>query len=354
VSRNRTLFLIAALVLIAGGIGLLMYRDYRATHVNTDDAFVEGRIHTIAPRIPGPVRLVNVTDNQSVRAGDLLLELDPSDYEVKVNEAASSVESERMKSQEMQNRRDAAEKQMAEIKAGIEAAKANVVLQQANLAQADLDMKRYENLYRQEAISKERYEKTKTAFDVSEAQVKAARERVKQLEASLATQTSLIRQAQAGVSTQAAVARNKEAVLAGATLNKSYTRIVAPVDGYVTKKSVEAGNQVAPGTPLLALVPLDDIWIIANYKETQLTRVKRGQKVEIEVDTYPGKKWYGKVESIMAGTGSTFSLFPPENATGNYVKVVQRIPVKVLLDKGSDKDHVLRIGMSVVATIIIE
>ena len=348
------MILIIGPVVILSVIGLLIYRHYEATHISTDDAYIEGRIHTIAPKIPGTVRTVSVTDNQPVRAGDLLVELDPADYEVKVKETVSSVESEKMKLREMENRLDAAEKQMTEIRAGIEVARANVAVQQANLAQAVLDLRRYENLYKQEAISKERYEKTRTGFDVTEAQVKAAQEHVKQLEASLATQASLARQARAAVSTQSATVQNKEAIHAGALLNRGYTRIIAPTDGHVTKKSVEKGNQVAPGTPLLALVPLDDIWIIANYKETQLTRVKTGQRVEIAVDTYPGKKWQGKVESIMAGTGSTFSLFPPENATGNYVKVVQRIPVKIILDKSSDKDRVLRIGMSVMSTIIIE
>jgi len=354
VNHKGRIVVVLILIVIFGVAGLFVYRHWRATHISTDDAYVEGRIHTIAPKISGTVTLVNVADNQAVRAGEVLVELDPSDYDVKVQETASSAESERMKLRELESRLDAAQRQMAEIRAAIGAAKANVTLQQANSAQAAIDLGRYEKLYEREAVSKERYEKTKTGLDVMEAQVKAAEEHVKQLEASLATQTSVVRQGQAALSTQKATIRNKEAVLAGATLSKGYTRIFAPVNGYVTKKSVEAGNQVAPGTPLLAVVALDDIWVTANYKETQLTHVKGGQRVDIEVDTFPGRKWRGKVESIMAGTGSVFSLFPPENATGNYVKVVQRIPVKIVIDKDSDKDHVLRIGMSVVATIITE
>ena len=143
-------------------------------------------------------------------------------------------------------------------------------------------------------------------------------------------------------------------MLAQAELNRSYTKIVAPADGYVTKKSVEAGNQVSVGMPLLAVVPLDDIWIVANYKETQLKRVKKGQRVTIKADMNSDRSFRGVVDSIMAGTGTAFSLFPPENATGNYVKVVQRIPVKITLDKESNRDHGLRVGMSVVPTIIIE
>jgi membrane fusion protein (multidrug efflux system) len=132
----------------------------------------------------------------------------------------------------------------------------------------------------------------------------------------------------------------------------SYTKIYAPVDGFVSKKSVEIGNQVQAGQPLLAIVPLEGTWVTANYKETQLERVRPGQKVYIKVDTYPGKTFTGKVDSVMAGTGSAFSLFPPENATGNFVKVVQRVPVKIVLDQGTDPEHALRVGLSVVPTII--
>ena len=138
-----------------------------------------------------------------------------------------------------------------------------------------------------------------------------------------------------------------------AELNLSYTKICAPSDGYITRKSVEAGNQIQPGQPLMAVVALDDIWIVANYKETQLKNVKPGQRVKIKVDTYPGRIFTGKVDSIMAGTGAVFSLFPPENALGNYVKVVQRVPVKIVLDKEANKENILRIGMSVIPTVYV-
>ena len=137
-------------------------------------------------------------------------------------------------------------------------------------------------------------------------------------------------------------------------LRISYTKLYAPVSGYITNRSVEAGNQIQAGQSLMAVVPLDDIWITANYKETQLARVKPGQAVRISVDTYDGKVFTGKVDTIMAGTGSIFSLFPPENATGNYVKIVQRIPVKIIFDKETDLKHILRIGMSAVPTILTE
>ncbi|MDH4233458.1 MAG: HlyD family secretion protein, partial [Nitrospirota bacterium] len=216
------------------------------------------------------------------------------------------------------------------------------------------DIKRAENLYKKEAISKERYEKTRTGYEVAAAQVKAAGDQLKESEASLATQQAVIKQAEASLQSQASAIRQKEAVLESAELKKGYTNLYAPADGYITKKTVEVGNHIQAGQPVMAIVPLDDIWVVANYKETQLDKVKPGQRVEIKPDSYPKKVFEGRVDSIMAGTGAVFSLFPAENATGNYVKVVQRIPIKITLEKNTDKDHVLRVGMSVVPTIVIE
>jgi membrane fusion protein (multidrug efflux system) len=206
-----------------------------------------------------------------------------------------------------------------------------------------------------EVIPRQQYDNTKTTYEVAMAQVKAAQDLAKQLEASLETQRVLIKQIESGLPTQEAQIRQREAVLNGAELNLGYTKIYAPTDGYITKRTVEIGNQIQVGQPLMAVVPLaqEDIWITANYKETQLEKVKPGQKVEIEVDTFPGRKFRGRVDSIMSGTGAAFSLFPPENATGNYVKIVQRIPVKIILDQGTDPSHNLRIGMSVVPTILV-
>jgi membrane fusion protein, multidrug efflux system len=333
---------------------VFFYRGYRAGHISTDDAFVEGYIHTIAAKVPGTVKTIHVKDNQQVQTGDLLAEIDAADYEVKVREASWAADAEKRKLQESEHRLDTARKQLAEIFAEIGAAKANAQAEEANLRQAGLDMKRAENLVKTEAISRERYDRTRTAQEVAEARLKAAREQVVRVEASLEAQRAVIRQHETALGTFRATIENKQAILDGAHLSRSYTRIYAPVSGYITKRSVETGNQINAGQPLMAVVPLGDVWVIANYKETQLTRVRPGQKVRISVDTYPGRTFNGVVDSIMAGTGASFSLFPPENATGNYVKVVQRIPVKILVERGSDKAHELRVGMSVEPTIIIE
>ncbi|MCL4476877.1 MAG: HlyD family secretion protein [Nitrospirae bacterium] len=355
-NHRRNVIALGVFVVIAviGAIAVFFYIQYKNTHIATDDAFVEGRIHVIASKVYGTVKAVYVNDNQPVKRGDLLLNIDPVDYDVKMNEASSRVNAETAKIVEINARVEAAKKQVLEAKAAVETARANLDLQEANLRQAEIDIKRAENLYRNDALSRERYEKTMTGHKVVLAQVKAAGEQLKQAEAALETQKAFVRQAEAARTAQRSSVAEKQAVLKTAELNYGYTKLYAPSDGYVTKKSVEVGNQIQAGQALMAVVPLDDVWLIANYKETQLEKVKAGQKVEIKVDSYPGKKFRGKVDSIMAGTGSTFSLFPPENATGNYVKVVQRVPVKILLEKGTDPDHVLRVGMSVVPTILVE
>lgn len=377
-------------------IALLAYKAHARTHISTDDAFVDGRIHTIAAKINGTVKSLKVTDNQMVKKGDLLLEIDPVDYDVRVDEAGAAASSEKSRLSEVETRAVTARSQLEEVTQQAEGARINLEVQQKNLAQAEQeikkatagleaqqarlrqseqDIKRADDLFRQEAISKEKHENAETARDVEAAQVAAAREQLRQaetardaqaarvrqaeadirrVEATLATQRSLVRQADIGIHSQGALAKQREAVLRTAELNLSYTKIYAPADGYVSKRSVEIGNQVQAGQPLLAIVPLDGTWITANYKETQLERVKPGQRVIIEVDTYPGKTFKGRVESIMAGTGSAFALFPPENATGNYVKVVQRVPVKIVLDDNPDLQVALGPGMSVVPTVRVK
>ena len=348
-------FIIFPILIIIGAGILFFYREYKATHISTDDAFVDGRVHAIASKISGTVKSIYVKDNQFVKKDDLILDMDPIDYDVRVKEARAGVETERAKLAEIRDRVDTAKKQLIGIMASMEEAKANLELQQANLRQAEVDFKRAESLLKKEVIPREQYDKAKTTYDVSVAQVKAAKERIKQLEASLETQKAVVKQTETSLIPQQAQIQQKEATLKGTELNLGYTKIYTPTDGYITKRTVEVGNQVQSGQPLMAVVPLaqEDIWISANYKETQLGKVKPGQKVEIKVDTFPGKKFYGRVESIMSGTGAAFSLLPPENATGNYVKIVQRIPVKIVLDQGTDPSHNLRIGMSVVPTILV-
>ncbi len=354
--RKIFAFILFPLLIIIGAITLYLYLQYKKTHLSTDDAFIDGRIHAIASKVPGTVRTLYVSDNQRVKKNDLLVEIDPVDYEVIVKEARAGLETERMKLHQIRDGVDTVKKQLAELIASLEAARANLDLQEATYRLAEVDFKRQETLFNKEVVPRDAYDKAKTNFEVTAAQVRAAKERVRQTEASIETQRALIRQTESGIPPQEATIQQKEAGLKAAQLNQGYTKIYAPSNGYVTKRTVEVGNQIQAAQPLLSIVPLKqvDLWVTANYKETQLERVKPGQRVMIKADTYPDKEFYGRVNSIMAGTGSVFTLLPPENATGNYVKVVQRIPVKIDLDEGSDPDHLLRIGMSVVPTILVE
>ncbi len=351
--RKKAALIVFAVLAVIAAVVVYFYLQYKSTHITTDDAFIDGHIHTIAAKINGTVKTVNVISNQFVKAGDVLVEIDPMDYDVKVKEAASTVGAEKAKLLEIDSKIEAARRQLEEAMSKASAVSAVNELQRVNLEQAETDKQRAENLLKKDAISKEKYDKAITAYKGAVAQVKAATEGLKSYMSTIETQKSLIKQAEATRATQLSVIRQKEAVLEGASLNFGYTKLVAPVDGYITKKSVEVGNQLQAGQPIMAVVPLSDIYVTANYKETQLEKVRVGQRVDIKVDMYTGKVFKGKVESIMAGTGAVFSLFPPENATGNFVKVVQRIPVKILFDKDTDPEHVLRMGMSVEPTVIV-
>lgn len=323
-NKNTKVIYLVGTAVIALGLFSAYYVVQSLNRVTTDDAYVQGRIHSIASKVSGTVKKVNVDDNQSVKEGDVLVEIDPVDYEVKANEAQAALDAEKAR--------------LLDAEAGIQTALANLEIQEVSLNQAVLDKKRADALFKENVIPKERHEKTDTACNLALAQAKAAKEQLEKARSSRELEKSLIQQ--------------KEASLKIAQLNLSYTKIIAPSDGYVTNKSVEKGNQVQAGQPLMAVVALDDIWIVANYKETQLKHVRPGQQVLIKIDTYPGKIFDGKVDSLMAGTGAVFSLFPPENALGNYVKVVQRIPVKIVFDKATAQRHILRIGMSCIPTII--
>ena len=302
---------------------------YNQTHIETDNAFIESHIHSVSSRIPAIVKRVDVVDNQFVHKGDLLAELDPADYQARVRTAAASLEM--------------AKNETSGDYAQVEGARASIGLATAKLDQANLDLARGEKLYAKEVIAKEQLDRLYTARKIAQMQLKEAQEAEHHARAVIGI---------SGTGSRDARVAQKQGELETASLNLSYTRIVAPSDGYITKKSVEPGNYLQPGQALMALVTLDDAWVTANYKESQLTEVRPGQKVEFTVDSYPGRTFRGSVESIMAGTGAAFSMLPPENATGNYVKVIQRIPVRIAIDKGSDPNHLLRIGMSVVPTIL--
>jgi membrane fusion protein (multidrug efflux system) len=344
-------FILLALVFTAGW---LFYSWYMRTYISTDDAYITGRIHIVAPKIAGTVASVYVNDNQYVKAGEILLEIKPEDYEVRVAQASTALDAEKSMQGEATHQIELTEKECEEAKFKVAAASANIEIEKVNMKKAELDFRRAEKLLKTQAVSQEYYDQAKTIYDTSVARLKTAQEGLNQALVNTEVKKVAVKRVTSSLSARSSMVKQRDAMLQEAKLNMSYTKIYSPVEGYVTRKSVEVGDQLRPGQPVMTVVPLQDVWIIANYKETQLTRVKAGQKVRIKVDMYPGYVYEGRVDSIMAGTGSVLSMFPPENATGSFVKVVQRIPVKIVLSNKTDPKHQLRAGMSVVPTIIIE
>lgn len=326
--RSRIALLILVLLVIIAAIVVYYFYHRSQIYISTDDAYVHGHIHTISTRIPGTIAAVYAVDNQLVNEGDILVKLDPATYEAAVKNAVAAL--------------DLAKNQVAQMQADVGLKAANVESSKANLHLAEVQLRRVQTLTRSKVDTQQQLDQAKAAYDVAAANLQSSKEDLKKSEAALGVIPK------SGIHPLVAQAL---AQLEQAELNLEYTEVRSPAEGYVTEKSAETGNRMQPGQPLMSIVPLADLWILANYKETQLERVRVGQAVSIHVDTYPGIKLKGRVQSIMAGTGAVFSLFPPENATGNFVKIVQRIPVKIVLEKEPPQPHILRVGMSVQPTI---
>ncbi|MGA9388859.1 MAG: HlyD family secretion protein [Candidatus Sulfotelmatobacter sp.] len=374
----RIAVIIAVVVLLV--IGFFVYR-YMTSYESTDDAEVDGHINSISARISGHVTSLNVLDNQYVDQGTVLIEIDPTDYQVAYNRAEADYNDAQaaasaagvnvpITSVNTTSQVSATEADVASARAGIAAARQQFAAAKAQLEQAEAndvkaqnDLGRYRQLVDKQEISQQQYDQAVAAArasaasvqanralaDATQSQVIEAQGKLVQAEANLRYAQTAPRQMQISRSRAAsaeAQVMQKKAALEQARLNLQYTKIIAPVAGVVSDRTVEVGQNVAPGQELMKVVPLNDVWITANFKETQLREMKVGQPVTIEVDAY-GRKYNGKVNSIAGASGARFSLLPPENATGNYVKVVQRIPVKIVLDPNENKDHSLRPGMSV-------
>ncbi len=370
-------FIVIAIGLVIG----FFYVRYKKTHISTDDAFVEGSVYTVSSRVDGTVEEVFVKDNQFVRKGELILRLDREPYKTKVAEARAAVEAQKaallelkasLRAQQRKVQAQQAELQRrltekGELKALLRARQAELRAKKAQLQQSKKDLARAEALYKKGVIPEQKYDRARTAYETMKAATEAAQEITKQAElklkgfdkvilqtkAALKAEKAIYDRLQSAIETQKERLKRARAVLSQAELALSYTDIYSPAEGFVTRKSIEQGEQIKAGQPLLAIVPSEGLYIVANYKETKIKAIKKGMKVKIKVDAYPDLELWGVVDSIMAGTGAAFSLFPPENATGNYVKVVQRIPVKIIITKGADKNHPLRVGMSVVPTVLV-
>jgi membrane fusion protein (multidrug efflux system) len=395
-ARGRRVLFGAGVVVLLVVAGIWWYLS---GHESTDDAQVDGHIVPIAARVGGTVADVKVDDNQVVQAGDVLVEIDPRDYQTALDRAqaddadaqaalaaaeagvpitstttASQVSSAGANVERAVAGGDAATRDVGGARARLASMQARLREAQANATRTSRDLERMKQLVAKDEVSQQQYDAAvaaaaaaTAAVESAQASVSEATDAVSVAESRRMQAANALTQAQAELRTantgpeqvtvtkaraQSAAARvlQARAVLEQATLNLAYTTIKAPMAGRVSKKSVEPGQVVQPGQPLLAIVPLEDIWITANFKETQLKDMHPGQRATVSVDAYD-RSYEGHVESIAAATGARFSLLPPENATGNYVKVVQRIPVKIVLEKGQDPQHQLRPGMSVVPTV---
>ncbi len=321
--------ILLVLVFVGAGIG---YWYYLSIFVSTDDAYVSGYVGLVSAQVPGRVAEVLVDNNDFVQKGETLVTLEPQDYQVAVAQAEATLN---------RLRQD-----LASQYAKVDKARAQVAEAEAVLKQATTDLSRYSNLYERRTVPKQTLDQTNTRYKVARASLDQARQEERQALAAIGGSTAIPLDEQPAI-------KEAKARLEQARLNLGYTKITAHFNGYVTRRQVKVGNWVQPGQPLMALVPLDiqELWIEANYKETQLTHVHIGQPADIRVDTYPKTKFRGIVNSIMAGTGAAFSLLPPENATGNWVKVVQRVPVRITLLPPFPENEPLRLGMSAVVTI---
>ncbi len=345
-------FGILAAAAIGGAPYAKSYWDWSFSHVSTDNAFIDGDIAQVSSRIAGHVAKVYVNDNQTVHTGDLLVELDPADFQAALDEANGGLVAAQADLSAAKSAVEEANAQIAAAEANVAQAKAQAASREAELQRAQADLAQYSRARATAAVSTLEWGKADTnartaqaAFDAAQKSTAAAEAQVNQAHAAAQARQGQVAVAEARINTATAA-------LEKARLSLSYTKLVAPSDGRVTRKSVEPGNFVIPGQPLFALVS-PDVWVTANFKETQLTQMRPGQKAELEVDAYPGMKLHGHVESIQQGAGARFSLLPPENATGNYVKVVQRVPVKIVLDEQPANGRVLGPGMSVTPTIAL-
>lgn len=326
---------IMALVIVAIVVGIapaIRYYHYYMSHVSTDDAYVDGTTALVSSRVSGTVDAVYVNENFHVKAGDLLVTLDPRSFQVRVDQARAQL--------------DRARQTVDELYAQVAASQSALDLAQSQLKQAALDYHRAEALRKASVVSTENYDQALTAYRVAKSNVSLAENQVQQARAALGPDSGDSRY-------DRPIVEQAAAALEAARLDLSHTRVTAPLGGVVTHKSVHVGHRVQPGEPLMAIVPTHGLYVTANFKETQLTDVRVGQEADIWMDIYPDHMYRGHVDSISMGTGAAFSLLPPENATGNWVKVVQRVPVRIMLNKPPPHDLPLRIGLSAEVSIDI-
>jgi membrane fusion protein, multidrug efflux system len=343
-SRRLTFLVAILLVLTLGGWGVRRY-IFSRHHVTSDNAQVDGHITVVSPRIQGFIARVLVEENQHVKAGDTLVVLDDRDVRVQLQQAEAELR-DAQTTVSQRGRAGQAEAQFRATQAQAASAQASVAAAQANFRKAAADLERYRGLAAKQIVSAQQLDAAQAAYDAANANLLAAQKQAAAAGSQVSASGAAVRGADARVAAAQAAVDN-------ARLQLSYTALLAPIDGMLAKRTAEPGAQVQVGQNLMSVVP-ESIWVTANLKETQLDKVRVGDPVDFTVDAYDDITFHGKVESLSPATGARFALLPPDNATGNFTKVVQRVPVRIAVEQSADPAHPLRPGMSVDVTIAID
>jgi membrane fusion protein (multidrug efflux system) len=339
---------------VTGVLAVLLFfgLDYLITaftHESTDDAFIAAHVVSIAPRVAGQVSTIHVLDNEMVRSNDLLVEIDPADYASTETQKQSFADAQEANYRTMLASLDLMTVKVATAEATADQSKADADAAQATDARAQADFQRSQELRKQNTISAQEFDAAQAAVRETDANLVAARQKAVADASRINEAKAQLDATKAAIGMALALFRQAQTAVQSAQLDLSYTKIFAPCDGRVTRKAVESGNYVQVGQQLMSIVP-NDVWVVANFKESQLKKMKPGQPALVEIDAL-GRSLRGRVDSVQAGSGAAFSLLPPENATGNYVKVVQRVPVKILFDEPLPADHTIGPGLSVAPSV---
>jgi membrane fusion protein, multidrug efflux system len=350
--RNRKFLIVLAVLIVAGGwFGFTKY-NHAQHHEETDDAHVEANISPVIPRISGYVGNVNVKDNQMVKKGDTLLVLDNRELKLRLEQAEAALSTAQSNLGAARASTNAATANIATSRASVSTIDAQIETAKVNVWRTTQDYNRYANLIKDHSVTQQQYEQALAAKQTAERQLEVLQQQKNQA----STQTNAVSTQSQASSSQIGVAgsviRQRQVDVEDAKLNLSYTVITAPADGLVSKINVQPGQFIQAGQSIFSMVLNNDLWVIGNFKETQLSKMKIGQRVTVEVDAYPGRKFEAKLSSFSPATGSSFALLPPDNASGNFVKVVQRIPVKIEFNNPNDPAvKQLRAGMNAVVDV---
>jgi membrane fusion protein (multidrug efflux system) len=338
---------IALAVLLYFGIAYLVEVF---THESTDDAFIAGHVVSIAPRIAGQVVAVHVLDNQLVHSNDLLMEIDPADYAITVAQKAAAADAQQASYQTMLAGWQLMQAKVTTAEADVRKAQADADADASTAKKTQADFERAQELLKEKTVSQQEFDATQAANIKAQADLKSALENVAESNSKVDEANRTLAAAWAQVGTVQAQWQEAQTNIAAAKINLSYTKIFAPADGRVTRKAVEPGDYLDKGQQIMSIVPVE-VWVVANFKESQLKKMQPGQPVTVTIDALGGKEFAAHVDSEQAGSGAQFSLLPPENATGNYVKVIQRVPVKIVFDEALPADHVIGPGLSVTPSV---